>query len=235
MEKRCRVVSILLGTKNQNERQLMRKHLLKVTVFCAACSMLAAQAQTEGGTATPGSPGSSSKYGSSQISTNSSDTSSSGKSSWNEKSALSATGRVAHQELRGSQLIGVPVQSSTGVTIGTITDYIVNPIGGRIDFAIISLSSSTGAAGGSSAAGGTSTGTSSRTGSSSSLSTTAGTSSGLSSSSSLSGKQVAVPWQLLRPAMNASSSSSSSSTSGLSAGASSMGQPAFVCNGDITN
>src|SRR6267378_1734769 len=130
-EKRCRVVSILFGTKNQNERQVMRNHLLKIIAFCAACSVLAAQAQTSGGTSgtgasgSPGSSSSSSATGSSRESSSSSiggatdNSSSAEKSTEAERSGLSATGRQAHHEFRGTQLIGAAVQSSTGETIGT--------------------------------------------------------------------------------------------------------------------
>ncbi len=113
---------------------------------------------------------------------------------------------MGHQELRASQLTGSQISSSSGSEVGTISDVIINPAIGRVDFAVVSLNSS---------------GTSS---SATSPSTT-------SAASSSTGKQIAVPWTLLRPSSmaGAGTSSSTSSTSG------STGQQfSFVFTGDTS-
>jgi hypothetical protein len=110
------------------------------------------------------------------------------------------------------------VKSSTGESVGTISELIVNPHSGKVDFAVISLSGSSGSTS-------SSTPSSGNTGTSSATSGTAG-SSGYSSSG---GKQVVVPFSLLHPA-NAGGGSSTYSGSQSSA---SMGQLAFTFTGDI--
>ena len=109
---------------------------------------------------------------------------------------MSATGRMGREAVRGSQLTGAPIKSSSGSDIGTISDTIVNPASGRLEFAVISLNGN--------AAGAT-------------TSTTSGAS----------GKQVAVPWMLLRP-------SSTSGTAGVSGTTSSTRQPSFVFTAEAT-
>ena len=44
-------------------------------------------------------------------------------------------GRMGHQEVRASKLMGADVKSSQGQSLGTINDVIFNPASGRIDFA----------------------------------------------------------------------------------------------------
>ncbi len=91
-----------------------------------------------------------------------------------------------HQDLKASEITGAQIQSSTGNELGTIQDVIINPARGHIDFAVVSLSGgASGSPGALSAPGGTS-----------------------GSSSSSSGKQVAVPWMLLRPAATTASAGS---------------------------
>src|SRR5262249_44808626 len=139
---------------------------------------------------------------------------------WDRIKGLAATGRTQH-EVRARQLTGAEVKSSTGESVGTISELIVNPNSGKVDFAVISLSGSTGANGSTSS----STPSSGNTGTSSATSATAG-SSGYSSSN---GKQVVVPFSLLHPA-NAGGSPSTYSGSQSS---SSMGQITFTFSGDI--
>jgi sporulation protein YlmC with PRC-barrel domain len=186
--------------------------------FCAACLVLGAQAQNSSGTS-----GSSSDPSSSSSSTGSStsDTtatpgssgSSSSQSGWSGRN-LSATGRMGHHELRASQLTGAQVTGSSGSQIGTISDTIINPASGRIDFAVISLSGA---------------GTSGTSGSAASTTDTSGTSAvgATGTATAGSGKQVAVPWMLLRPSLMAGLGSSSATSS--------AGQQAsFVFSGDST-
>ncbi len=156
------------------ERQVMRKHLLRIAVVCAACAVAGAQAQSSA-SSQPGSEGASAATSSQQPGSYRTSGSQSG---W--QSQAGATGRMSHKDIRASQLTGAQVTSNSGTQVGTISDCIINPASGRIEFAILSVSSS-GSAGSSSA-------------------TTPG---------SATGKQVAVPWMLLR-----SSSTSSSSTAG---------------------
>jgi sporulation protein YlmC with PRC-barrel domain len=88
---------------------------------------------------------------------------------------------MAHHEVRLSELKSSPVTTSSGESLGSINDVLINPASGKIDFAVISLSSS---------------GTSSIS------------SAGSVSANSSSEKQVAVPWTLLKPSSRGSSSAS---------------------------
>ena len=195
----------------------MRKQLL--TALCASCLVIGAQAQTSTDpSSSSGTSGSSSSSGQPGYSGTSGS-----QSGW--------TSRMGHmgQELRASQLTGAQVTGSSGNQIGTISDVILNPGSGRIDFAVISLSSSgAGSTGGATSPSGSSssTATSSDTSSSSSKSAVGGSStaggSSLGSASST-GKQVAVPWMLLR-----------SSGSGTTSTTSTTSQPGFVFTGDST-
>jgi sporulation protein YlmC with PRC-barrel domain len=49
---------------------------------------------------------------------------------------------MGQQELRVSKLTGAEVKTITGETIGKIEDALINPMTGRIDFAVISYNSS---------------------------------------------------------------------------------------------
>src|ERR1051325_1280324 len=163
----------------------MKRQLIAVLALCAACLV----AQGQGASGSSGAAGSSGS------------------------GSLSPTGRsMSHHEIQASKLNNCSVQGSSGETLGTIQDVVINPASGKVDFAILSLNSA---------------------GSSSSVSpssSTPSTSSGISGASSTSGKQVAVPWSLLRASSSGGISggaSSSSSTSG------SIG-PTFTFNGDTS-
>src|SRR5512140_3757295 len=143
--------------------------------LCAACMIIGAQAQSSSGSSgsSPSSPSSSGSY---------SGQSATGHSGSN-RHQFSATGRMGHQDLRASQLMGANVTGSTGETLGTISDTIVNTNCGRIDFAILSLNSSS--AGASSSPSASSSGSSSSSlGSSSSSSPSSSSGSSTSPSSS---------------------------------------------------
>jgi sporulation protein YlmC with PRC-barrel domain len=174
----------------------MRKQLL--LALCAAGLVLGVQAQNSAsgpsgpGSSTAGSPGSSTSGSSSQFS----------------HQQYSATGRMGQQEVRASKLMGSEIKSSSGETLGTVSDVILNPSSGKVDFAVISLSSTLGS-----------------TGKDSNSST--GTASASSQSTSSAGKLAAVPWSLLR--------SSASTGYGASASSSSSGsgeQQSFVFTGE---
>jgi sporulation protein YlmC with PRC-barrel domain len=175
----------------------MRKHLF-ITAFCAGFLALGAQAQLHSGTTTD---------------TGASQDSSSKPSTWDRIKDLAATGRTSQHEVRASQLTSADVKSSSGESVGTISDVIINPSSGKVDFAVISLGGSTGETS-------SSTPTSGRTGTSS---PTSGTANSSTSTSAGGNKQVAVPWTLLRPANTGSSTT-----------ASSMGQQTYTYSGDIS-
>ena len=98
----------------------MKKAFLKITVVCAACSMLAAsgRAQSESQDQQSGD--------------------SSANRSWSTKH-LSATGRDGEHSLRATQLSGAPVNDSSGQRIATLEDTIINPASGQVEFALLSL------------------------------------------------------------------------------------------------
>src|ERR1051326_4108165 len=121
----------------------MTKHLLRLMAFCAAALIAGAQAQTSSG-------------GSQGTTTGSSQDTTARESSSDSTGHFSATGRTSQNEIRASKLIGANVKGSTGEELGTINDIIVNPGSGRIDFAVISCTSST--SGNSSTTGNTTTG-----------------------------------------------------------------------------
>ena len=168
----------------------MRNQLLSITALCAAGLVLGAQAQSS--SSDPSSSTSSSTLGSSGQS--------SSQSGWSGRHHMG----MGQQELRTSQLTGAQINGSSGQQIGTISDTIVNPNSGRLDFAVVSLSEA-GSSG-------------SSTSSTSSTSVTTGT-------SSASGKQVAVPWMLLRPG-SMGSTAQTTTTAGQTT--------SFVFNGDAS-
>jgi sporulation protein YlmC with PRC-barrel domain len=190
----------------------MRQHLLRTIVACAAGLALSTQAQsTTGGSSTDpssssgGGPGT---YPSASTTPGSSSSgSAAGQSGWAGRN-LSATGRMGYQPVRGSQLTGAPVTSTAGTEIGTISDTIINPATGRIEFGVISVSGG---------------------GASSASSTTSSTGIGSSSLAS-GGKQVAVPWMLLRPSPSGAGTSAASSTTSTTGSQ----QPSFVFAGDTS-
>jgi sporulation protein YlmC with PRC-barrel domain len=150
----------------------MTKKFSRITAVCAACSMLAASAWAQ----------------SQSQDQQSSDSSAS--RSWSTKH-LSATGRDNEKTVRASKLTGAQVNDSSGQRVGTIQDVIINASSGRVDFALLSLNSS-------------STSESSMNNSSSSTTTTES-----SVNRSSSGKLVPVPWSLLRTSGSAQYSTSS--------------------------
>lgn len=172
----------------------MRKQLLGTIVACGACLAWGVQAQSatdpSGSSSSSSTPQSSGTYQSQS------------QSGWSGRH-LSATGRMGHEAVRGSQLTGAQVTSSSGSEIGTISDTIVNPASGRLECAVISLNSN--------GAGATST-----------ASTTSGAN---SSTSGASGKQVAVPWMLLKPSSASGSATGASGTTGTQ-------QTSFLFTGD---
>jgi sporulation protein YlmC with PRC-barrel domain len=113
-----------------------------------------------------------------------------------------------HEAMRSSQLTGVQITGSTGSEIGTISDTIINPALGRLEFAVISLNNAPAT---------TATGATAGTPSSTGIT---------SSTSAVGGKQVAVPWMLLRPG-----SASAASTAGSVTGSQ---QQSFVFMGDAS-
>jgi PRC-barrel domain. len=178
----------------------MRKQLF-LTAFCAGCFALAAQAQVHsGGTTTDkNSP----DTGFNQSSQDSSQQ----PSTWDRVKGLAATGGTQH-EVRASQLTSAQVKSSSGESIGTISELIINPNSGKVDFAVISLSGSTSS-------------TSSSTPSSGTLGTSS-TTSGTASYAAGGAKQVAIPWSLLHGGLLGNTTTSSSA-----------GQMSFTYSGDI--
>jgi sporulation protein YlmC with PRC-barrel domain len=191
----------------------MSKQLF-LTAFCAGCFALGAQAQLHsGGTSTDGTSPDSGLNQSQD---------SSKPSTWDRIKDLAATGRTQH-EVRASQLTSAEVKSSNGESIGTMSELILNPNSGKVDFAVISLSGSTGSTSSSTPSSGT-TGTSS---------TTSGTGRSSTSYASSGGKQVVVPWSLLHAA-NIGNSSSTSGNYSTSANSSSMGQLSFTYSGDVS-
>ena len=204
----------------------MRQHLLGTIMACAAGLALSAQAQSStgstGGSSTDpssGSGGSPSTYPSSSTSPGSSVGGTAGSQSGWAGRHMSPTGRMGHEAVRGSQLTGAQVTGSTGTQIGTISDTIVNAASGRLEFAVLSLSGN--------AATGATGATTSDTSSSTSSST------GISSSSTLGGgKQVAVPWMLLRPSPSSAASSAASTSTSSTTITGSQQQPSFVFAGD---
>lgn len=174
----------------------MRKHLFGLTALCATCLAFGALAQSHVGT------------------TDSSSSDSSKPSTWDRIKSLAATGRSGHQDVRASQLNTSEVKSSSGDTIGTISDVVINPHSGKVDFAVIALNGSTGA---------TSSSSYSATSSSSGRTGTTSPTSAAGTSTAGGTKQVAVPWSLLRPANTGSSTTSSA-----------MAQQMFTYTGDTS-
>src|SRR5258706_1558119 len=177
-------------------------------VFCAACLVLGARGQNSAtdpsapGSATAGSPGSS--IGSPS-------------SSQSSSSRYSATGRIGQQAVRASKLMGAQVKSSSGESLETINDVVLNPSSDKIDFAVISLGSSFSST--------TTPGT-----------TTPGTpgasDTASQSSAATGGKLLAVPWNMLRSsgAIGYGATSGGSQTTALSSFSGS--QQTFVFTGD---
>lgn len=103
------------------EHDVMTKKISRITAVCAACLMLAASAWAQ-----------SQDQPSSDSSAN---------RSWSTKH-LSATGRDNDKTVRASKLTGAQVNDSSGQRVGTVQDVIINASSGRVDFALLSLNSS---------------------------------------------------------------------------------------------
>lgn len=251
-------------SRTRRESIHMSKNILRILAVCAACSVAGAQAQTSSGSGSSGAAGSSgsSYQGTSGSQTDqrsqsgqSSQSSQSGQSqlggqsgssssiyssqSQQSSSGLSATGRAGQQQhIRASQIEGAKITSSSGQQLGTLSDVIINPMSGRVDFAIISV---TGAGQRATGSAETDTTTSSGAGSSATQPSTTGqtdaqatsASQGSLASTTGSGKQVAVPWMLLRSG-SGSSAGAASSSSTVGSTASSMGKMSFVFSGDTS-
>ena len=132
----------------------------------AACLALGVQAQNS----TSGSTGSSADQSS--------------KPGYQSARQYGGAGRMGHQEVRARKMMGADVKGSERQSLGTINDVIFNPASGRIDFAVISLTSSSSIEANTTTPGATST-----------TSTTPG-----STTTASAGKLIPVPWMLLRPA-----------------------------------
>src|SRR5689334_8071284 len=118
----------------------MIRKLFTTIVACAAGLALGAQAQSSsssGSSADPSSSSSSTTSPSSSSGAYGSSSSQSGQSGWSSRNNYSATGRMGHEAVRVSQLTGAQVVGSSGTQIGTISDAIVNPASGRLEFAVI--------------------------------------------------------------------------------------------------
>jgi sporulation protein YlmC with PRC-barrel domain len=96
---------------------------LKIAGICAGCSLLAASAWAQMESQNQQPNDSSSTRG---LSTK----------------RLSATGRNEERPVRASQLNGAHVKDSSGQHIGSIQDVVINPASGRVDFALLTLNTS---------------------------------------------------------------------------------------------
>jgi len=186
------------------------KHLQISSLICGgilsiSSSALLAQQPSSSSQSSTLNPSSSSAQSSSTLDQ------SSRSSSLGSSSSLDHSSMNSSQNVRLSNLMSGTVQSQSGKTLGHIRDLVIDPQSGRIQFAILSLSS----------AGGVSdTSTSGRE----TVPSTRSSSSGIPSSAvgaNLTGKLVPVPWQLLSHSFTGSPSSSST----YSSTASTMSQP----------
>lgn len=109
----------------------MTKILLKLTTICATSAMLSTYSRAQ--SAPPNPDDSSGQMQRSQ--------------SWSTKH-LTATGRMNDSTVRGSKLVGAPVNDLSGNRAGQIQDIVVNPRTGHIDFALLSRKGTPGNAGG---------------------------------------------------------------------------------------
>ncbi len=201
----------------------MTQKLLGILAFCTAGVVLGAQAQSSSDT--DKSTSGSSTYGNTENS-----------SSWRHGKMGAASG-MSHNFIRASQLKSSQITGSSGQSLGTINDVIINPHSGRVEFAVISLSNNgnttENASGSGTSPGGSSAGSSSTlnsaTLSSPNNSATGSTTTGVGLGSE-NGKLVAVPWSLLRSSAGGSGSYNGSSSSGIVGGSSQLN---FTFNGDV--
>jgi sporulation protein YlmC with PRC-barrel domain len=209
-------MAILSSNKPNQERQVMTKQFIPRVAVCVACLALSAAAQTSTSSSTT-SADQSSPSGSTPADQSS--------GQYGQFGHHFGAGRMGHTEIRATKIIGADIKSTQAQSLGTINDVIFNPASGRIDFAVISLSSTTG--------------TETTPGATPSTSTSTTT----ASSTATAGKLVAVPWMLLRSAGAAESGASTAATAGASTSSttgtstaattgSTMGQPTFTFAGD---
>jgi len=116
-------------------------------------------------------------------------------------SKYSSTGAASQsgKSCRISKLMSSSAKTSSGESLGTIQDVVIDPSSGQAQFVVLSLDSSAAGAPGSSST------TTSGIGSTSASSTGRSTTSGIGSTSS--GNLVAVPWSLIQQPSSSSSSS----------------------------
>ena len=107
-----------------------------------------------------------------------------------------SSGSQSMHPLRGSQLMGTPVQGSNGQRLGQIRDLLVDPQSGRIEFAVLSAS-----------------GMDSTTTRSQSSTALPGASSTANALGAMSGKLIPVPWQLFGQNFTNSASSNAGTSS----------------------
>ncbi|EEF62567.1 PRC-barrel domain-containing protein [Pedosphaera parvula] len=104
------------------------KTLLQAIAICASHSLLVASLLAANANNSSSSTADSSSLGQGAPATASSSDSSTGSS------------HMSHRSERLSQLMGTTVKNAQGETLGQINDFVINPMSGRIQFAIISLS-----------------------------------------------------------------------------------------------
>jgi sporulation protein YlmC with PRC-barrel domain len=112
-------------------------------------------------------------------------------------SAVSSNSMRSGNDVRLSQLMNSPVRSQQGKSLGYIRDLTIDPQSGRVEFAILSLSSA-------GALPGSSTTSQTEPRSNTGLPSTSG--------ASMTGKLIPVPWQLFSQSWSGQSTASSSST-----------------------
>jgi len=123
-------------------------------------------------------------------------------SSSSKYSSTGASSSQSGKSCRISKLMNSSAKTSSGESLGTIQDVVIDPSTGQAQFVVLSLDSSSAGAPGSSSS------TTSGIGSTKSTSTGSAVTSGIGSiSSSSSGNLVAVPWSLIQQPSSSSSSS----------------------------
>ncbi len=114
----------------------MSKQLLRIIALGAACAAMSvcAQDQSDKGPGRANAIGPNDPYqGQNQ--------------NQSQTGVLSPTGRMEQHPVRASKLMGAQVKSASGEELGTINDVILNPTTGRIEFGVLALTPSAGAAG----------------------------------------------------------------------------------------
>lgn len=155
---------------------------LFLSIFAVVTSSLLLNTQTQ---AQPSNyPGQGNDdYQSSQSTANPNAPGSKSESGWTQ--GFAPIGSMGHHDIKASELTGFIVSGNSGDPVGTISDCIVNPSSGRLEFAIISLNI---------------------------LGPPASAISNSPGAAPPRAKQVAVPWILLRPSALPGSSSANATT-----------------------